>query len=505
VGLRPLIVVPALLLASCTIIYDPDNLPHQIDAQEIDAPTDAPFDSNPDLLEITGVAPASVNEGEGSGGSRPVVLTLNGMAIVGGAQVSVELMGSADPATLVDFDAVPDGTKGGVIVRIPVMTDLDAADPARTLRITITQGSVTKTADVMVNGLDELTINSSPRTTTVNPPTYSTITVSSNVHFTGAEPVILKATASIDVQRLIDADAAGSTAGPHGCNGGMMEAPGSCAPGNGGPGVNAAVLGLGDGSGGGGAGFGGPGTIGSGQMAGMPGIATGNEGLVPIISSPGAAGNRGNGGGGGGGKTLGNGGPGGGGGGVVWLEAGGDITVGAQGAIRAQGATSNGGSGGGGGGSGGAILVRAGGMITSTTRWLSAPGGGASTGSVNAGGPGSAGRIRIDTAMGDSSVIAAMANNPNAFRGPSWDLATPSLTTTTPATFTFHGQPGRSFDVRVNDLETNITATPGSGGTVDVPGLALRPGKNTVCGVAMSGLLSTPESQSCVTLFYAGN
>jgi hypothetical protein len=502
VGSRPLLSFAISALAGCSIIYNPDNLPPLMDAPEIDAPIDTPFDSNPDLLDITSVSPTMVLEGQGSGGSRPVVLALNGTAIIGGATVSVELMGSTEPAMLVGFDATADGTKGGVVVRIPVMTDLDAGDPARTLRITITQGNVTKMVDVMVVGLDELTLMTSPVTTTQNPPTYSTITVSNDIHFTGAEPVILKATAgiTIDADRLLDANASGGTAGPHGCNGGAMEQPGTCTPSGGGPGVNAQLLGLGAGSGGGGGGFGGPGTIGAGTMAGMPGMTSGNEALVPITSSPGSAGNRGNGGGGGGGTALGNGGPGGGGGGVVWLESGGDITVGSMAMIESRGATTNGGSGGGGGGSGGAIFVRAGGTITSTTRWLAAPGGGASTGSTNPGGAGGAGRIRIDTATGD---IASMANNPNAFRGPSWGLATPSLTTTSPATFTFHGQPGRAFDLRFNDQPMG-TATPGSSGSVEVSGVALRPGVNRICGVALSGSLQGAEAQSCVELFYAG-
>ena len=113
----------------------------------------------------------------------------------------------------------------------------------------------------------------------------------------------------------------------------------------------------------------------------------------------------------------------------------------------------------------------------------------------------SAGRIRVDAPVGD---VSAMANNPNAFRGPSWGLATPSLVTTSPQTFTFHGQPGRAFDLRLNDVPMG-TATPGSGGSIDVNGVVLRPGKNTICGVALSGMISTPESQSCVELFYAGN
>jgi hypothetical protein len=35
-------------------------------------------------------------------------------------------------------------------------------------------------------------------------------------------------------------------------------------------------------------------------------------------------------------------------------------------------------------------------------------------------------------------------------------------------------------------------------------GVVLRPGKNELCGVAMSGIIQTDESQTCVELFYAG-
>ncbi|MBZ0236417.1 MAG: hypothetical protein K8M05_29080, partial [Deltaproteobacteria bacterium] len=94
---------------------------------------------------------------------------------------------------------------------------------------------------------------------------------------------------------------------------------------------------------------------------------------------------------------------------------------------------------------------------------------------------------------------------PNAFRGPSWSLDTPSLTTTSPATFTFHGQPGRAFDLRLNDQALSQTATPGSNGSVEVTGIVLRPGKNVLCAVALSGQIQTLESQSCVDIFYAGN
>lgn len=489
--------LPVALLAGCSIIYNPDNLPPLLDAS---IPIDAPFDSNPDLLEITSVTPSSVFEGEGSGGSRPVILTLNGTAIVGAAQVSVELMGSAEPATFVGFDATPDGTKGGVVVRIPVMTDLDAMDSPRTLRITITQGNVTKMADVTVNGLDELSLTGATMNANELSPRYSTIEVGSNIRFTGTDPVKLVATAGITVNMRADGDGVGQNPGPHGCRGGDVDMAGGCGTtSNGKQGTNGSVLGLNTGSGGGGGGFGAQGSNGSGMLSGMGGDPSGNDMLVPIDTVAGVAGNRGNGGGGGGDGTLAAGGPGGGGGGVIMMVAGGDITVGANGALRVQGGAGAGPGGSGGGGSGGALLVRAGGTITSSTAWLSAPGGAGGNGS-NPGGAGSIGSIRVDAAGGN---IPSMATTPPAKRGPAWSPTVPSLTMTSPMTAEFRGEPGREFTLRLNDTPMG-TATPGSGGTVNVPDIVLRPGRNELCGIALSGNLS-PESRSCVELFYAGN
>ncbi len=491
-GPRSLSILP-VLLGGCSLIYNAGDLPPPSDALEFDAP----FDSNPELLDITGTTPSSLDEGVGSGGGRPAIITLNGTAIVGAAQVSVELIGSTEPATLVGFDAVPDGSKGGVIVRIPVMTDL-AAGATRALRITITQGSVTRMADVTINGRDELRLSAASANANTLAPLYSTIEVASDISFTGTEPVKLRATAGAVVNMRLAGDAVGASGGPHGCNGGGVDNMGQCPGGGGGQGANGSALGLGTGSGGGGGGFGATATTGSGGMAGMGGPASGNDMLVPIDTTAGASGNRGNGGGGGGGGTLQAGGPGGGGGGVVLLEAGGDITVGVMGALRVQGGAGAGNGGSGGGGSGGALLVRSGGAITSTTRWLSAPAGAGGTG-ANAGGAGSVGRIRVDAAAGD---IGAMANTPNAVRGPAWGAAVPSLTTTSPLTVEFRGQPGRSFDLRVNDQPAG-TAMPGVNGDVDLE-VTLRPGRNRLCGVAQSGMLIA-ESLSCVDLFYAGN
>jgi hypothetical protein len=97
-----------------------------------------------------------------------------------------------------------------------------------------------------------------------------------------------------------------------------------------------------------------------------------------------------------------------------------------------------------------------------------------------------------------------MATTPPAKRGPAWGANVPSIVTSSPMTAEFRGEPGRVFGIRVNDSPAG-TAMPGSGGTVNIPGIALQPGLNTLCGVAVTQQLQGEGAQTCVELFYAGN
>jgi hypothetical protein len=498
VGTHALGIACAALCAGCSVIYNVDNLPIAADAPPPDAAPDAPIDADPALLSITSVTPPAILEGTGAAGGRPALLVVHGVSLVGAAVVTVAFVEpSLAPPTLDGYDAAPDGTEAGVAVRIPVLTDL-AAGATRTLRVTVAQGAVQRTIDVRVEGLDELRLTGPTATAAPTAQTYARIEIVGGVHFAGADPVRLTATGDIAISAKLDGDAQGATPGPHGCAGGSATSQGSCTPGGGGAGVNASTLGLSSGGGGGGGGFGAPGTGGSGQGGGTAGDPTGRPSLVPIVSAPGVAGNRGNGGGGGGKGLASAGGVGGGGGGVIYLAAGGDITVTGAGAIAASGGTSTGGSGGGGGGSGGAILLRAGGAITAPGVWLAAPGGAASTGATNAGGAGGVGRIRVDAAAGDAT---AMATNPGPFRGAAWAPTTPTIVRGAP-TFTLRGEPGRAFAIRLDDAPV-ADATPGVDGTAAISGLALAIGHHQLCAVVEPDAL-VPESLSCVELYYTG-
>ncbi|MBL8623954.1 MAG: hypothetical protein JNK64_21785 [Myxococcales bacterium] len=482
-------------LGACTIVYNSDNLPpptDAADAREVDA---QPIDANPDELTLTSVEPAALAEGVGAGGGRPALVVLHGTSLVGGASVAAAFTTGADLVEVAGFDATPDGTEAGVALRIPVLTDL-AAGAQRTLRLTVTQGQTSQSIDLMVQGLDELRLTGPTTAAPAGPTRYSRIEVVGNVHVTGTTPLRLEATADIHLTAKLDGNALGATPGPGGCTGGAAEGAGNCTPGGGGAGVNGATLGLGTGGGGGGGGFGAAGTAGTGMGAGGVGMATGNDMLVPLVggATPDES-NRGNGGGGGGGALAAMGGAGAGGGGVIALTAGGDVLVEGNGRVEATGGTANGGSGGGGGGSGGAILIRAGGALTAPGVWLAAAGGGASTGASNAGGPGGVGRIRVDTASGG---LAGMATTPVAVRGPAWPVATPVVAASLPSV-TLTGEPGRTFQLRLNDTAAP-SATPGIDGTTTITGLPWRRGKNQLCAVARNDRL-VAESLACVDVY----
>ena len=69
---------PALLVGGCSLIYNPSNInkppADATDAQmTADAAIDAPMlaDANPADLVIQQISPATIYEGQGTGGSRP--------------------------------------------------------------------------------------------------------------------------------------------------------------------------------------------------------------------------------------------------------------------------------------------------------------------------------------------------------------------------------------------------------------------------------------------------
>ena len=183
----------------------------------------------------------------------------------------------------------------------------------------------------------------------------TSMTTTLDVRAHGSRPLVLLASADLTIPATLDASSHNASAGNQGQTGpgvaSTVGQPNNCASGNGGNGGAS----IGGGGGGGGSFGSAGGTGGTGQGTMTPGGSVGAKATPPTTLRAGCAGGNG----GDGSNTPGSDGPGGPSGGVVYLVAGGAITI--DGAIDASGAGGEGGNvnkgGGGGGGSGGMIVV----------------------------------------------------------------------------------------------------------------------------------------------------
>ena len=491
---RSTVALVAPLLAGCSLIYNPSNLP---DPRVIDA---ALLDSNPCALEITSISPAVIQEGQGASGSPPALLVVHGNNI---ANSNLKVALAAKDGTPVQLDPVTDARASGdttylaFTVAAPVDATLGMPPVDVPLDVTVTQdasadGSCMGAASKTLSG--KLTFRALPELKAIVPTmdpamysaTYSMIAVPSNLTFTpGLGRVALTAVSSIKLGAVV-VSAVATTGGAGGYSVGNDPGPGA-----GHAGEQAAVLG----SGGGFVTTGGMG----GNQTGNGGAGGGAYGQSQILSyevnraSAGASGGRGL-------TALGNlvnGGNGGGGGGVVVLTAGGNIeatSIAANGGGGGDGAGSAlAGGGGGGGGAGGTVVVRTAGGTLAVGSISAAAGPGGSPG----GGAGSIGRVRWDAPTGTSP-------SSGAHRGPSF-TAVSRVVTELESTFTLAGAPGDEIDIRVIDNRDVPHTGPhvnfnSSGVATVVPTLV--PGYNQICAKLTGGADSEPAANTCVTVAY---
>jgi hypothetical protein len=359
------------------LIYNPSNISPpsdgMVDVKQV-------LDADPSMLTITKVAPEVILEGQGDGGSRKAVVVLQGMHMVPGATVMITKHGggaaniTADPAQVAE-----DGNAIALTITVPVDTTLPAGMEVE-LDITVMQpvpgaGMVTQVIGddepvaLRIKGYDELEGASVVLGTGIHE--YSRVALTGGIttnNDTPANPVIVRAIASVSVMGASSVATVGQNGVAAGANGGS-----------------------------GGTGLGGAGTAGMGPAPGQPSGGGGTHGTkgggnsAEVMSAPSLptllGTNRASGGAGGTGGTLNSGGVGGGGGGTIEISAGGTLVVGTISAKGGNGATGAGDAADGGGGSGGTILLRSGVSVVAGT-----PDVAGGTG-ANMGG---SGRIRID-------------------------------------------------------------------------------------------------------------
>ncbi|MBA3457589.1 MAG: hypothetical protein H0T42_31195 [Deltaproteobacteria bacterium] len=478
--LARLALLPAL--GGCSLIYNESNIPTPMADAGPDGEIDAeiPVDADPSMMNITGVTPSVITEGQGADGSRSAVIVIEGVHMVkSGLMVMVTPKVTSPvqktPLMMVNMAGI-DLDAAGRQLAVPIVLDVDdrggttglTAGDLIALDITVMQTvpggpTITRqlTGMLSVKGLPELTNATLPAAGLPALSEYSEVNLTAGTikGVAGlAEPVVIRATASITIGNSVTTSVNGvaMTGGPGAGNGGM-----------------------------GGAAIGGaPGAPGTGPAPGAPSAGVGRyEGDEQLKSHAEADKNRGSGGAGANGSVvLGAGGNGGGGGGSIELTAGGDLTVGtitAQGAIGGAGA-----AGAGGGGSGGVVLVRSG-------RTLSA-----GTLNVTSLGTGQPGRARYDAAT------ATVANAGSAFRGPMF-VNVPLIANEQKPTFTVAGQPSKPFSYyfrTADGSEESMLFTdnfPGTGMKAITLPAALYPGLNELCLVVGGGDQSS-ETRNCV-------
>ena len=267
-------VLLASVLAGCSLIYNPNNLP----APRMDAGI---VDANPCALTLTDVAPATVLEGQGDAGSLPAVVVIHGENLVNTA-LQVEL--KAQDGSTVHLAPITDATASAdhTYLAFTVTAHVDQALAANVpLDITVTQGAPPgdRCMGVATQTLSgKLTLAGLPELTTLTGtllPLYSMVQLANVTFPAGGSPVQIAAVSSITMG-TITANASGAAAGP-----GAYSAGGTPGPGGGGVGMAAPALGFG--GGGGGAGFAAAGVAGT-TAAGSGGTAGAQNGEDQIIS-----------------------------------------------------------------------------------------------------------------------------------------------------------------------------------------------------------------------------
>lgn len=486
----------ALAASGCSLVYDTGDLRGGRDGG-------MSADADPDALFVARVTPESVFEGEGSSFVpddeamvRAIPIVLEGQNMTADTMFTIDGLGLN--GTIEDVAVSGDGHFAAFALRVPIVDSLGDGDTNESLAIRLTKGEEEAPAPLItVTGLDALERTDEGVNTDDLHAMYTHVVLSGNVPANGDAPLRIVATAGIQINGSLRADAGTApNAGPGGCRGGGAASNADCGGGSGKAGETSASPG-----GGGGGGYGTMGTAGTGGD-GQAGGMVGQRFVVPM---PPAEGATAHGAGGGGGGDLvsggGTGGSGGGSGGIIELTTLATFTLSASAVLSAAGGDGDdflcSTGGGGGGGSGGAILLRAGTLLVTAGASVVAPAGNGMGSSGCKGGNGGKGRIRID--RGNDSAIDT---DPAPFIGATPAVqGLPVIVTEALLALPVRGDASESYQVYVGDGGPMAFNTDADG--VASPEVTLEPGLNRLCVQAASGAdLDYPESKNCVDVAY---
>ncbi|MDX2088807.1 MAG: hypothetical protein SFX73_13200, partial [Kofleriaceae bacterium] len=453
-----------------------------------------PVDADPAMLALSGVAPATIYEGQGDvdGGSRPAVVVVSGSNFDGAANPSIAITladGSPAPLEVVTAELRVDAQFSYLVVpvRVPVNVDLDGASGPTNLKITVAQdipggGRVQRE---LLTGLKVQMLPELEGATTLQnrlaPYEYARVNGSITAS-AGEHPVRVHSWSRMTIDGVTGLSASGATAGPAGGAGAGQAAGGQAGNMGGGP------------SGGDGGTVGVSGLLGGAGGNGKNGKWLGSE-LLPTLGPANTHRSSGGGSGGGGVTTLGPGGaggPGGGGGGALQLRADGHLTIpNSFSAAGAAGSDVSGNGGGGGNGTGGSVVLQAGGTLD-VAGTISVAGGGSG---AEAAPPG---KIRYDApALSINTAIAG-------YRGPAFVAGTPAIVTVPRPMLSVVGTAVSTAYYYLVDATGSSALLPIELGPSETPftlGADLKPGLNQVC-LVVDGAEKGSDTRSCIDVVY---
>jgi hypothetical protein len=225
------LVLLSMPLGGCSLLYDPDRLPAAADAMIL------PPDIFPCQMEVSDLAPVTIVEGMGDGGSRPAVLVISGKNLIaqGSSVMITPAAGSTRPLRITTDDAkIEIGAHGEQLllpITLPVDPDLTANEMID-LDVKVEQDCPDGRVSGMIagklklRGLAELTSAADPLVGGLRE--YSQINVETGTLVfatpTPTTPIILRSTSSVKIANTISLNAGRGTdvklAGPAGGNGG---------------------------------------------------------------------------------------------------------------------------------------------------------------------------------------------------------------------------------------------------------------------------------------------
>jgi hypothetical protein len=455
-------------LGGCSWLFDPDRL-----APAADAPP-PPINLFPCAMTVTGLAPTTIVEGMGAGGSRPALIVISGQNLVNeNTRVTITAVAGSTrtPLMTIDDAKLDVGSRGeqlSLSIALPVDPVLRAGETIA-LDVKVEQdcieGRVSGTIPGMLKlkGLDELTSAAMLLQGGVREFSQINVLTGTATNPGGTSPVVLRSMSSVKIASDISVDANGKTGGPAGGTGGV-----------------------------GGTGLSGVGAPGTGPM---PGMASGNSGGfdnsdpgLNTLSNP----NRSSGGAGGdAGLALARGGDGGGGGGSIEITAGGDLQVAAITAHGAVGQPGQNGGAAGGSGSGGVIILRAGGTLM------------AGNIDVRSLGSGARGRARYDA--GGMATVKGGEFGSDHLRGPMFSELPFAFHKAKPD-FMVVGKPLSGFKYFFLKQGGGVSSVSdalfnGDGTAKVVLSDELEPGANQICLITEAGM-PTSETRNCAYIGY---